>query len=310
MLRDLLRRASPLRSLYYRWLGITYLVRSLRSPFLRFSPAGHFHSPLPDMEEIERRKAELFPENVNAIAGIDLRAEEQISLLQELAGYCVDFPFQPVQTPGMRYYWKNIYFGIHDALILFGLMRAKQPKRVIEIGSGFSSAFMIDTAERFLEPPPHFTFIEPYPQRLNSLLSQTDIQRYTLVEQPVQSVPLSLFETLEAGDILFVDSTHVAKVGSDVLHVFFEILPRLKPGVLVHFHDISWPFQYPLVHIRMGIAWNEIYLLRAFLQYNAAFQIRYFSAYMQAAHTSKVKECLPLALQDPGCSSLWISRLP
>ncbi len=101
--------------------------------------------------------------------------------------------------------------------------------------------------------------------------------RHRLIEQRLQDVPLSEFQDLRENDVLFVDSTHVAKLGSDVLRIFFEILPGLAPGVYVHVHDIFWPFEYPEPWIAEGRAWTETYLLRAFLQFNSAFRIVLFS---------------------------------
>ena len=114
------------------------------------------------------------------------------------------------------------------------------------------------------------TFIEPHPKLLKSLLKQGDLERIEIVPRPLQDVDLELFESLRANDILFIDSTHVAKIGSDVNRIFFEILPALATGVYVHFHDIFYPFEYPREWIYEGRAWNEAYMLRAFLMYNAA----------------------------------------
>ncbi len=316
-LRNALRKVSILRSPYHHWLRFVNVLRSLVSPFLRYVPAGHFYSPLPDLEEIERRKAEIFPQDVDEIAGVDLRPAAQLAFLKQLAAYYPEFPPeytaaepQACQAAGLRYYGKNMYFGLHDALVLYGMMRAQPPQRIIEIGSGYSSALMLDTAERFLgNKPPLFTFIEPYPQRLHGLITDSDRAHCTIIEQPIQAVSLSLFDNLEAGDILFVDGTHVAKIGSDVLQVFFEILPRLKPGVRVHFHDILWPFQYPYENVcKLGIAWNEAYFMRAFLQYNPAFRMLYFVDYILQRHPDVLKEHMPLAAQALGCSSLWIEK--
>ena len=93
-----------------------------------------------------------------------------------------------------------------------------------------------------------------------------------------------LFRELHAGDVLFVDSTHVAKVGSDVNHIFFEILPILQPGVVVHFHDIMYPFEYEPKWIYTGVAWNEAYMLRAFLMFNPTFKILLFNSFLAHLH--------------------------
>ena len=106
---------------------------------------------------------------------------------------------------------------------------------------------------------------------------------------------------------MFVDSGHVSKVGSDLNHVVFNVLPRLASGVLVHFHDVYYPFEYPREVLYSGIAWNEAYLLRAFLQYNERFEILLFTTYLETAHAAMVFDAMPLCRRNPG-GSLWLRR--
>jgi predicted O-methyltransferase YrrM len=192
---------------------------------------------------------------------------------------------------------------------LYGLLRHFRPRRVIEVGSGYSSAVMLDTVEQFLENRTSFTFIEPNPERLLSLLRPSDIDRVTLHATPVQSVRSDTFSVLQANDILFIDSSHVAKAGSDVVYLLNTIVPSLNPGVVVHIHDIFWPFEYPAEWLREGRAWNEIYMVRAFLQFNGAFRILLFNAYLAARYRDRLQACCPLALRNPG-GSLWLMRTP
>lgn len=166
------------------------------------------------------------------------------------------------------------------------MMRRARPARVIEVGSGFSSLAMLDTNERFFDGAVELTFIEPNAERLLSQLRPGDERRAEIITSPVQEVDLSGFERLSAGDILFIDSSHVAKVGSDVNHLVFSVLPRLAPGVLVHFHDVPYPFEYPEDWIHYGFAWNEAYLLRALLQFNSAFRIVLWNSYVAATTQS------------------------
>ena len=117
-------------------------------------------------------------------------------------------------------------------------------------------------------------------------------------------------------DILFIDSSHVGKIGSDVTDVLFRILPTLRPGVAVHIHDVPWPFEYPRHWIDAGRAWNEAYFVRAFLQYNRDFRVLFFNAYMARHHSELLRENLPRSLDVPSTditlsnSSLWIIRVP
>ncbi|HJT80608.1 MAG TPA: class I SAM-dependent methyltransferase, partial [Chthoniobacterales bacterium] len=183
------------------------------------------------------------------------------------------------------------------------------PGRVIEAGCGFSSGLMLDTDERFLGSATRFQFIEPNPTRLRSLLKPEDTGRLEIIERGVQEVPVESLIDLEPNDILFVDSSHVSKVGSDVNYLVFEVLPRLRPGVLVHFHDIYWPFEYPEHWVLEGRSWNEIYLMRGFLQHNDAFDILLFNNYLGERHSELMRETMPKFMVNAG-GSLWLQRKP
>ena len=189
------------------------------------------------------------------------------------------------------------------------MIRHFKPKQIIEIGSGFSSMVMLDTNELFFENQIKCTFIEPYPKRLYSLMKSSDKSLYTIIESDIQNISLDVFEKLESGDILFIDSTHVSKTGSDVNYILFEILPVLKTGVLIHFHDVFYPFEYPKKWVFNGVNWNENFLLRAFLMYNQQFEIILFTRYLVDLHSS-VFNNMPLCLQSTSSSSssFWIRK--
>ena len=150
-------------------------------------------------------------------------------------------------------------------------------------------------------------FIEPYTDRLMGLLGEGDHQQVEILEQPLQAVDPSLFSTLQSGDILFIDSTHVSKAGSDVNLLFFEIIPRLHPGVYVHVHDVFYPFEYPERWIMAGRAWNENYLLRSFLQFNTSFEVTLFPHMMHLRHAQWMEEHLPITRKQRG-GSFWMRR--
>jgi hypothetical protein len=166
---------------------------------------------------------------------------------------------------------------------------------------------MLETSERFCANQIAMTFIDPYPQRLLSLLTEADRTGCEVIAAPVQDVPLERFTTLAANDILFIDSSHVAKAGSDVVHLITGVLPQLAAGVVVHVHDIFWPFEYPEEWIRSGRAWNENYILKAFLQFNARFQIVFFNSYIALHHGETAARCLPLFMKNPG-GGLWMEK--
>jgi hypothetical protein len=130
---------------------------------------------------------------------------------------------------------------------------------------------------------------------------------HKVIEKKSQEVDLEVFKQLEKGDVLFIDSTHVAKTGSDVNFILFSILPVLKKGVLIHFHDIFFPFEYPKKWVYRGNNWNETYFLRAFLMYNTNFKIKLFSHYMHRFHQDTFKE-MPLSYKNPG-GNIWIEKV-
>jgi hypothetical protein len=151
------------------------------------------------------------------------------------------------------------------------------------------------------------TCVDPHSEVLLSLLGE-DAKHITVVTKEVQRVPLSLFEELELNDIVFIDSSHVLKTGSDVCFELFEILPRLKAGVLVHFHDVFWPFEYPSEWVMAeNRSWNELYVLRAFLMCNNKWDIIMFNDFLQRFERPLIERTFPQFLRNPG-GALWIQK--
>ena len=286
----------------------TRMVRARRKTgFVMESSPGHFGSPIPDLREIKKREAEVFSVPT-AVAGIDFHDGAQLELIRSFGELYREQPFDRIRQEGVRYFFENSVFSYGDALVLYCILRSFRPRRLIEIGSGFSSAVILDTNDRFLDGELACTFVDPFPQRLYGLLRDGDATAHRVVAQPVQRVPLEMFDALEDGDVLFIDSTHVSKVGSDVNRLVFEVLPRLKRGVLVHLHDIFYPFEYPREWIYRGRAWNENYLIRAFLMFNADFDVLLFNSYLAHFHATEVAASLPLWAEKPG-GSLWLRRV-
>ncbi|MHC4961147.1 MAG: class I SAM-dependent methyltransferase [Planctomycetota bacterium] len=269
-------------------------------------PRGHFYSPLPDISRVRNNYPNIVSSDSFSLPGIDLREDFQQNLLHELEAYFRAFDFQEKETKGYRYYSENGMFGKGSALVLYSMIRHFQPKRIIEIGSGYTSALMLDVNEHFMDRKIDFTFIEPYPERLYSLLREDDKEKSEILTKPLQEVPKHRFEQLKEKDFLFIDSSHVSKIGSDVNRIVFEILPLLHSGVIVHFHDIYWPFEYPLEWIELGRAWNEAYLLRAFLQYNKTFEILLFNNLI-GHHLENLNRKQHLNLSGLG-SSIWLQK--
>lgn len=277
------------------------------APFLRFAHPGHFYSPLPLISECERT-AELVHASAAEMSGIDLRETSQLELFRTLAAIARDWPFPNVSTPGFRY-WSgadNFAFGIGDGMMLHAMLRHLRPRRLLEVGSGFSSALTLDTNERYLDGSIEVTFVEPYPELLYSLIDEGS--GATVLAKPVQDVDTAVFTSLEANDILFLDTTHVSRFGSDVNDLFTRVLPALAPGVVVHLHDIFWPFEYPLEWLQEGRGWNEQYLLRAFLQFNDHFEVLLFNDWLGKHHAAVIKQELPRMLEALG-GSIWLRRV-
>jgi hypothetical protein len=259
------------------------------------------------MEELRQDEARVFHRSLRDLPGIDLNVQGQIDLLNRLTPFYAEQPFSAEPSPGRRYYFNNGTFSYSDAIFLYCMMRFARPSQIIEIGSGFSSFAMLDTSELFFEQGVRFTFIEPYADLLRSRLKEEDRQVGEILPRRVQEVGLERFDKLMAGDILFVDSSHVAKAGSDVNHIVFEILPRLAQGVFVHFHDMFYPFEYPKEWIEQGRYWSEDYLVRAFLQFNSAFQIRLWNQFLAMFHAETLRNRMPLCVNNVG-GSLWLER--
>lgn len=303
----MLKRIPGLKSRYHALLGMQRYLRSWRSPFLRIAPAGHYLSPLPSLSEIRARASSLFDQSIEQLPGINLNLNNQINLLNSFSQFEKEFPYLQEIVPGLRYKPQNEFFPPADAFVLFCFLRHYQPKHVVEIGSGYSSAVILDTLDQFLPGDTQLTFIEPYPTRLNSLLKTSDRQKSTIIEQPVQNIPLATFQALSANDILFIDSSHILRIDSDVAYLIFEVLPALAPGVVIHFHDVFWPFEYPQTWYEQGYCFNEDHFLRSFMQFNDTFGILFFTSYLQVHHSDKIRSRLPFLSTNSGCS-LWLQK--
>jgi hypothetical protein len=282
-------------------------LESYRETF-RFVSAGHFYSPLPSLDEVRRDAGRLFGPPPETLPGIELNEAAQLGLLQEIKRYYGDLPFPSENSAERRYFYENLTYSYSDAIFLYGMIRHAAPRRIGEVGSGHSSCVMVDTAELFLSGHVDFTFIEPYPDRPLSLLRPEDLRRVKILAQRVQDVALEPFLALERNDILFIDSSHVMKIGSDVHHLLTEILPRLRPGVYVHIHDVMYPFEYPEEWITEGRAWNEAYALRVFLTFNDVFEIVLFNTYLERFHRDIFERDMPLCLKNEG-GSIWLRRV-
>jgi hypothetical protein len=271
-------------------------------------PSGHYYSPYPDLEEIRRNEARSFGSVPRELTEIDMREAAQLALLEQFALLYSGIPFGDEPRPGLRYHYQNPAYSYSDAIMLHCMLRTLAPQRLVEIGSGYSSCVTLDTNQYFLDHRLQTTFIDPFPDLLEALISGDDAASTTIIAKPLQEVDIAVFEQLGENDVLFVDSTHVGKVGSDVNRLLFEIFPALAPGVVIHLHDIFYPFEYPKEWIYEGRAWNEAYLIRAFLQYNSRFQIVLMNTFMSHFFRDFFESRMPLCLRNTG-ASLWLRKV-
>jgi predicted O-methyltransferase YrrM len=269
-----------------------------------------FYSPIPPIHELPSdiwaRRSEL--------PGIEVREDAQLALLRELrASYGGAWDALPEQADDpSRFQLRNMTFESVDAEIAYGLFRSVGPKRVVEIGSGWSTLLALEALERNTAEgrPGSITACEPYPSGALKLAAESG--RIDLIVEPVQGVPLDVFLALGAGDVLFIDSSHVCRIGSDVQYEFLDVLPRLAPGVLVHVHDIFLPYEYPRSWVEAEKRfWNEQYVLQAFLAFNGAYEVVWMSGWMSAYHPSELDGAIRSF--DPGThrpGSVWLRRRP
>lgn len=217
----------------------------------------HFYSPLPTVSELD----ESLWEETND-AGIDWNDDRYLELLGKLSAFTGDF--RQIVESG-RWDPSNPAFSHYDAIIYYCMIRHLKPLRIVEVGAGYSTQLASLAAT---DTGTSITCVEPYP---SDALRGLDVR---LLKRRVQDVDMKEFESLRSGDVLFVDSSHVAKIGSDVNHLFLKVLPRLADGVNVHVHDIAIPKTYGAQLTRdLCTFWNEQYVLHAFLMHNSKWDV-------------------------------------
>lgn len=255
-----------------------------------------YNSPIPDMADLSPS----YWEQVSTLPGVDLNESAALELLETVfSKYVPEFRLQfphLTPTPGAdpaAFFLLNGVYMAGDAHVLYSLIRHRKPQRIIEIGSGRSTLVMAAACLKNQEESgtkPRLTAIEPYPA---PFLERGFPGLDELLKKKVQDVGFEIFESLRAGDILFIDSSHVLRAGNDVEFEYLELLPRLPSGVLVHIHDISLPKRYPKVYFDQRIYWNEQYLLQAFLAFNTRFRVLWPGTHMYMKYPEKVLEVFP-----------------
>lgn len=297
------------------WSAVT--GRLLRRSFRFFESLGvhvipvHFYSPIPDTRPLRRDKSVF--DRKSDLHGIEINDEKQVALLNEICpeyrGEYDQLPVDPTGDP-TEYYLSNGSFGFVSGQMHYCMARHFKPRNIIEIGSGFSTLITLKATrvnDTESGSATKLIAIEPYPQ---SFLSDLSDENFSLVKSKVEDVDLDIFSELGDGDILFIDSSHVSKIGSDVNFELFEVLPRLAKGVIVHIHDIQFPHDYYKSYILDDhLFWNEQYLVQAFLMYNDSFEVLWCASYMAAEHPDLLAEHFPHYDSTRVPTSLYIRRI-
>lgn len=289
------------------------LLRALlRAAFRFFERLGvhvtprHFAFPIPDTGRLDPR---VWEGGLEAPPGIDLREGAQRELLATLArDYGAEWAAWPRDPGTDGFHLRNHHFETVDAEIFHGLVRSRRPRRIVEAGSGYSTRLALEAAARNAAEG-HPCAIEVYDPYASDWVRARDGKGLAVRAIEVQRAPLEVFAALAAGDILFIDSSHVVHVGSDVRFLFGDVIPRLAPGVLVHVHDIFLPAEYPRRWVVEGLRfWNEQYLLQAFLAFNDSFRVVWASYFMARKHNATVAAAIPSFRHDDEPGSFWLER--
>ncbi len=260
----------------------------------------HYYEPFPEPELLR-------PEVIlqrRASRAVDWNLPAQQELIGALVAYGAEL--QSIQEQG-TFDFANDLYGALDAALYYALIRHRQPQRIVEIGSGFSSQIAALAIAR--NRGGSITCIEPYPQPWLTELGD----RITLRSQKLSEVPLEFFQQLQSNDILFIDSTHTVRFQSDVCQELLEIMPLLNPGVWIHWHDVFFPYDYPvrwLAEERRN--WSEQYMLEAFLSFNDRFAVRLANHWVSLEYPDLCAALWPEVQQWQGqthrCAGFWCEK--
>jgi len=275
----------------------------------------HFYSPVPDVADLERRG--VF-ERRSALPGVELDLPGQLARLARLGerhGAECAWPSAPTGDP-RTFYTQNGAFSFGCAAALHAMVRDLRPRRVVEVGSGNSSLVLAAALRRNADEDGRaadYTIVDPHPGEAVKA-GLPGVSR--LVPERVELLEPDFFGGLGEGDVLFVDSGHVVKTGGDVNFLVLDVLPRLAPGVVVHFHDVPMPYEYPAVYFRnpaFRVFWTESYLLQAFLAFNREFEVLLALEALMRDHADAFRRAFPAwqpEVHQFVSSSFWLRRRP
>jgi predicted O-methyltransferase YrrM len=268
-----------------------------------FPLRAHYYEPRFDYREIPRRLSEERP-----LPGIDWRLGAQLELLEKLRFGAELGSLPRYRTREREYYLDNRYFEAGDAEFLYQVIRLFKPRRIIEIGSGHSTLMALRAVEanRRIDPAAQceLTCVEPHESHW---LEQLGVK---VVREQVEDIDPAIFAELGENDLLFIDSSHVVRPHGDVLHNILAILPTLKPGVIVHFHDIFSPADYPWKWVVDEIRfWGEQYVLEAFLCNNREWEVMAALNQLWRHHFDALKRVSPYLEADSAPCSFYLRKI-
>jgi hypothetical protein len=271
----------------------------------------HYYSPVPDTRELRKNLDKWYREG--NFTGVDFDMEGQLQILADLRAYkreCDDLP--PYNDPFLREFGEG--FGEVESHMLHSMIRRLKPRNMIEVGSGMSTFFSVNALSRNNEEAgiaATMTCIEPYPRPALLKVNGACVTR--IIPQLVQEVSFEVFEALSGGDILFIDSSHMVKINGDVNYLYLEVLPRLAEGVVVHIHDICFPYPTPdpeyWIFTKQQF-WTEAALVQAFLIFNSAFKVLLCSSYLHYKAPEALYSVFNFPKYDVGVpASLWLQKV-
>ncbi|HEY70206.1 MAG TPA: class I SAM-dependent methyltransferase [Anaerolineae bacterium] len=252
----------------------------------------HFYTPIPEEDDL----TDAFWQSSSDMVGIDIDETRSVVFIeQQIAPYNAEFSQYPIHASGMEsgFYLLNGRFMAVDGNVYYGLIRSLKPRRILEVGCGLSTILASDAVRENGEEGEvsELICVEPY---RTAILEQGNLEISELIVKKVQQVEVEAFTSLEKGDILFIDTSHVLKSGGDVQFLYCEVMPRLNPGVYVHIHDISLPKPYPRVYFDQSyFFWNEQYVLQAFLTHNSHAEVIWPGNYMMLQRPEWMMEIFP-----------------
>lgn len=271
---------------------------------------NHYYQPIPDTRTL---KDDLWQKQ-SGLAGIDMSEEGQINLLSQFSSEFKEeyelFPKSKTLVP-YQYYVNNGLFESVDGEILYCMIRYFKSRKIFEIGSGNSTYLSAQAVLKNKEDTGHQCELIAFEPHASDVLKNGFPGLAELRPAKIENIPLPEFNKLKENDILFIDSSHVLKIGNDVQYEYLEILPRLNKGVIVHFHDIFLPAEYPREWLLKNYwFWTEQYLLQAFLAFNDSFKVLWASSYMHLKHPDKLEAAFSSYKRNerwPG--SFWVRKI-